>query len=429
MNEAMSEQYWKSRARFLALGVNFAWCWQRFLPVIVVLNLIFSAFLLVARRAEWGLSTALWIYLGCLILSSIIAFLMARGRFFTEREALLRLETAMGLKNRLTAAASGAISWPKPMKVSGSAVGIRLRPLVLPLAVSLVFLMLGLWMPIRSAPNTVDHGTMAEPTAWKEVAEWAEIIREERLIDPKAAEVLEEQLDELRDLPANEWYKQGSLEAGESLREETRIAMQALARRMQSTSAFLEEMSKGTAGMSTAQLESLDKAWANQLQQLEMSQLAIDPQTLAQLKNLSFKNLQQLSAEDLKNMCEQFKQCAGSCAGAASLAELDLEKITLKIQQMCSGINRGPGPAPLILKDEGTDLATAEREGVSNQDLRNATLGETVAVSSRPGNEDEKTFSGSQRIDDTAQAGIGGDAVWRESFTPQEREALQRYFK
>ena len=71
--------------------------------------------------------------------------------------------------------------------------------------------------------------------------------------------------------------------------------------------------------------------------------------------------------------------------------------------------------------------APARLEGVSNDDFRNAALGDLVGTSTaRP--ETAKRLSGSL-AGGAVSVGAGGEAVGRNALTPEERRLLERYFK
>ncbi|MDP0498368.1 MAG: hypothetical protein Q7Q73_19420 [Verrucomicrobiota bacterium JB024] len=425
--------FWLRRARQWAFAVNAAWFWQSLMPLFAGINLVFAAYLLIARRSGGEVTAGLPWYLLALALAALWALWRLRGREFTVSDALLRIETAQGLKNRLSCAHAGTLPWPAPSEYHGKVIGLRAHVALLPLVYSGAFVLAGLWLPIQPVDAKPVAGDAVEPSAWTQVADWTELLKEERLVDNEDIDKLEDRLSELRDRPKEEWYTQGSLEAGEALRDETRVAMQELARQLQSTGTFLEEMAKNQAVpmLSGAQAEALDQAWLKQLEQLQMSQPGLDPELLSQLQQMNFSQMKGLSPEQMQQMQERLQQSAGRCGGAAGLSDMDLEAVSLQVSQMGMGeIQRGPGPAPLVMSDDGTSLETAAREGVSNQDMRAAVLGETVGISSRPGNDEADTdFRAGAESGQAAELGDGGDVVWRETYTPQERAILEDYFQ
>jgi hypothetical protein len=82
------------------------------------------------------------------------------------------------------------------------------------------------------------------------------------------------------------------------------------------------------------------------------------------------------------------------------------------------------------LKENSTHLDTNETETLAqSDDLSRAMPGDVLGVSKRAHEVDPSTFHGPVDGGAISSAGSGGEAVWRNSLTPNEREVLQRYFK
>lgn len=92
------------------------------------------------------------------------------------------------------------------------------------------------------------------------------------------------------------------------------------------------------------------------------------------------------------------------------------------------GIQRGPGPAPLFLGENETNLGTNNIEGVENQDFSRAAPGQVLGVGETEHEVDE-TKTGPRKAGAVGSKGQGGDTIWRESLMPQEKAVLKRYFK
>lgn len=92
------------------------------------------------------------------------------------------------------------------------------------------------------------------------------------------------------------------------------------------------------------------------------------------------------------------------------------------------GISRGPGTAPLTLSEEENRFDTDKREGVSNTDLSKAQLGATLGIQDGK-HEVDKKISGPQAAGAVQSTGQGGEQVWKESLTPEEKAVLKRVFK
>lgn len=418
----------------LSLAVNIAWFWQRLLPALVTLNLLLAAYLLILRQGGGEPASALPLYTLAFGACLVFAIVRTRAKRYTRADALLRIETALQLHNQLTCAAAGIADWPPPTVYQSKTLHLRLLPALLPLLYSIAFIVAALYLPVSSKADNSLTGTLAEPSAWAQVADWAEVLHEEKVVAEPSIDKLEEHLNQLRERPQEEWYQQGSLEAGEALRDETLLAMQELARQLQGTHALLENMplQQAARAMSGIATEQLDEQWHRQLEQLQNSQLTIDPETLAQLQALSFSQMNNLTPDQHQALLDRLQQGAQAVGGAAGLSELELESISLQMQQSFSGEpSREPtAPVPLVMATEGTSLRSGRRDGISNQDMRNAVLGESVGTSARPGNDTEETpFATGLQSDGATTSGDGGKAVWQESYTPQERTILEHYFQ
>ena len=92
------------------------------------------------------------------------------------------------------------------------------------------------------------------------------------------------------------------------------------------------------------------------------------------------------------------------------------------------GVQRGPGPAPLFLGDEETNLGTNNIEGVENQDFSKAAPGQVLGIGQAE-HEIDETKTGPQQAGSVGSTGQGGDTIWRESLMPSEKAVLKRYFK
>lgn len=433
MAKASPAAFWLYRARLLALAVNAVSLWQRLLPAWVTLNLILAAALLILRQSGAAPAALIKTYWWAIFACALFAAWQTCRRPYTQADALLRIETALKLHNRLTCAKEGITPWP-PQQATGGRV-LRLRPatMLLPLLYSLAFIVAALYWPITAAQTNATPTERIEPAAWTQVADWAELLHEEKLLAPVSLDAFEERLSQLRERPQQEWYSQGSLEAGEALHDEMLLAMQELARQLQTTAALLEQLSlPEQASAPHGQLaEQLGEQWSKLLQQLQNGELAMDAQTLGQLQAMDLTQMNSLSPEQLQAMQERLQQGAQSIGAAAGLSELELEAITLQMSEGFSGNpERGPGAAPLVINPQGSSLQTSKHEGISNLDIRNALPAETIGTASRPGNDTPQApFESGQQTDAAAQGGTGGSAVWQETHTPQERHILERYFK
>jgi hypothetical protein len=92
------------------------------------------------------------------------------------------------------------------------------------------------------------------------------------------------------------------------------------------------------------------------------------------------------------------------------------------------GVNRGPGAAPLTLK-EAAELGTNNLEGVTSQDYENAMMGDKLTEQATNPEDQITEYEGLQQAGAVAETGQGGEAVWRDKLSAEERRLLQDYFQ
>lgn len=92
------------------------------------------------------------------------------------------------------------------------------------------------------------------------------------------------------------------------------------------------------------------------------------------------------------------------------------------------GITRGPGTAPITFGEE-QNLKTKNLETIQgNKDMSRAAPGEILAIGETE-HDNPNQPSVRQSGGALSNSANGGDAVWRESLTPDEKALLKRYFK
>ena len=92
------------------------------------------------------------------------------------------------------------------------------------------------------------------------------------------------------------------------------------------------------------------------------------------------------------------------------------------------GITRGPGSSPITYGEE-QNLKTQNLDIVKGkQDMSRVAPGEILDIGETE-HDDTTTKSVRQSGGALSNSAKGGDAVWRESLTPEEKSLLKRYFK
>jgi hypothetical protein len=423
------EKFWTRRAHQVCLRHNAAVWLAGWLPIALATTLAAACGILILRRHESSLDIV-WQGLAATLALGAAATLWFRWKkFFKTSDGFVRLEAALHLNNRLTAAAAGVGSWPQPLAATGDHWKWRWKPIALQVFGTAALIYLAVRIPLlgqHSAPPK----PQTPPTAWTEVETWIDTLKEEDVVQPDSLESLREQLDTLRNQDPESWYDHASLEAGDSLHAETAQAIRDLQQNLQ---AAADQTSKLLAlsdqGISDHDLQAITQALAGALQNMASGRLPLNAELLRKLKGLDPKTLASLSPEKLKELQKQLQQGNGTCQKCLGEGKAG-EMMTLQnglLSSMKGGQGGGGGPAPLTAKPP-TDLHSTTTDTVSNDDISHALPGEIVALSAgvHEVNTNPPTPVSGGTITDP---GRGGEAVWKDSLTPKERETVSKFFQ
>jgi hypothetical protein len=92
------------------------------------------------------------------------------------------------------------------------------------------------------------------------------------------------------------------------------------------------------------------------------------------------------------------------------------------------GVSRGPGTAPLSFTQNPSEVGSTAQEQLSNPDMRHASPGEITGLTQGQHEVDRNAWQGSA-AGGAAGTGQGGETVWMESLTPDERDVLKQYYR
>ena len=433
MAESPGERFWKNRARIVCLKHNAATWLAGWLPFCLVSSVAALCAILLLRRqgADLGI---VWAGLAALLAAGagIIGWLR-RKMFFQIPDGLVRLDAALGLHNRLTAAAAGVGRWPEPIMAAGDRWHFRWRRIVFQFAGTGALVCLAALVPLPdqvlspASPNI-------PPSAWTDVETWIDTLQKENLVQPDSLENLRDQLDALRHQDPESWYDHASLEAGDSLHAETSRALHDLQKNLQSAADQTSKLlASSDQGMSDRELQALGRELADALPGMASGRLPLNPELLKKLQQMDPKSLKSLSQEQLAQLQKQLQQGSAACKKCLGDGEESgIMKIRLSAPGEGSrtgkgGPGGGGGPADLTAKD-ATDLHSTATDTVNNDDISRALPAEIVALSAgehRVDQNPDSKPSGGQ----IAAPGQGGEAVWKDSLTPHERETIAKFFE
>ena len=427
-----AREFWVARARRLIVRRNLAAYLDVLLAALPFIAAGFAAAILLLRTQQVGVAAVWWAFLATLALAAIASWFAARRRFLGTKEALTQLDAIGGLHNRLTAARAGIGDWPAPRPLRDTT-RWRWQRLLVPPALSALLLAGAAWLPVTHAQQRAR--VTEQPLAWSQLESWVEALEESKLVEEAALEQLREQLDQLRQQPAEDWYKQSSLEAGDTLRDRTEQALRSLQQQLEKADESLAAAAEANEKTAPAQLQAMNQSLQEAAQAMEMGSLPLNKELLEKLKNFDASKTKQLSPSQLSEMREKVQSGAKIAEQAVSPGA----NVKKALAQSGQGEGKGPGqggegggggPAPLALNNDATNLRTKETETLTNEDASQALPGDLVGVQQAGEHDVEKVDRVPQSAGGAVLAsGEGGDAVRRDTFTPRERQVLQRFFK
>lgn len=467
-----SENLWQSKARSVALHVNAGWWLHHLLLPSLIVSALASAAILVARAN--GYSPRPWAIGSAAVVLAIVAlgYLRARRKFFSADDALVRIESNAKLNNRLTSAKAGVGAWPDYTAQADAGLRWNFKRILVPLAGSALCLVASLLIPVKltAAAATRD---MQEPTSWTQVQQWVDELKQNEVVQPKDLETIEEQLNALRKEPKEKWYGHNSLEAGDQLRDQTQQGIKELDRNLALADSVLSQAMKAMeqssadgssaqdgqnanntdgkqgnepgqkngkeggdqqAGLDQQQQEALSKAWQKALEGLKSGSLKPDAKTMSELSKIDPSKLKMVDAKTLKECKGKLAKDGKACGSCLGKGDGDSELMAL-VESMTAGnsdkpgqggISRGRGDAPLTFNKDETTAKLSGEEAISNDDMRNASIGETIGVVDTKHQVDPSQYKA--QTGGNAAAGGAGEAVWKTETLPDDQAALERYF-
>lgn len=425
----MNKEFWLQRARREAFRFNFGWWLQKFIPWIIGLGLAGAVVTLALRTAGHEPTAAGVAVLAGALVGSIVAWLQARGKFLNTNEALTRLDADLRLRNRLTSATQGVGDWPRPDDNAALALRWNWKSLWWPPTTALLLALAALLIQLPDG-NAKATAAKVGPPAWTTTQEKLDELRKEEFVQEEAVDEFQKALEALRKQPSDEWFRHESLEASDHLQSQLDQSLGELQKNLETALGALEASREMEDSQLKALGQPLDEALQKALQGLEMGKLPLDEKLLAQLKKLDVSKIRQLSAEECKKLGDKMKMGIGTCSnGFCKGDKAGATLLALIGKPGSGGVDRGPGAAPLTMKGYETQLGSTETETVSNEDLSNAAVGDLMGLGTSKHEVDKNSWNGPQAAGVISSTGSGGEAVWEQSATPGEQQALQRFFQ
>ncbi len=448
MNPAMTDQVqlstaWLKQARRTRRKVNVGWWLARAMPLLVIAGVLGFAviFILRSRGMELGWDRV-WPWAASAFAALMLtSWLLARQQFVSTSQSLVRLESELHLHNALTTAMAGRGTWPALVNAADDGWRWRWQTVGGPFAAFAGSLALAIMLPV--AQEAEAEAPTVEPQAWAQMEDWLEKLKEEKIVTEEETEEQLAKISDLRDQPPEKWFSHESLNAGDTLKEQLQRDIKQLAQNLSTAERSLNALKNYADQLSVEAKEQLLKDFDQALADMKASSLELDPEMLKAIAGLDPKNLKGLSESQMKQLRESMKKKAGACNGMCKNpgflgdGEGEDDELAAMLKKHGQGggeepgkgsITRGPGTAPLTLSDEENDFGTNKNEAVSNTDMSRAQVGNMLALQDGK-HEVDKTIKGPQSAGAIQNAGQGGEQVWRESLTPDEKAVLKRVFK
>ncbi|MFZ4765240.1 MAG: hypothetical protein ACOYMN_09840 [Roseimicrobium sp.] len=437
MSPEKTARFWQSATRSLARRVNLGWWLERWMGWVLGVALIGAVAVLFVRwmplvelRWVWG---ALG---GIIVLGALIAWLTVRRHFESAATARVRLEDALNLKTRLSAAEAGVGDWPQSVERIAWPVRWQWQRPLSVLGISALMLTLAAWVPI-SQKALAKQRVIEKPSAVKEVENWMQSLKQEQAAEEKSLDEVEKKIAEMLQRPAENWYEHGSLEAADNLKDQTAEMLRQLAENLGDAERAASALKAAGDAMPQEARDAVGKELANAAQGLRTGGIKPNEQLLKQLQQMAAaQGMGELTKEQLEALSKQLQ------ANAKALAEALKNSPELKLGECLGnclkpgekpgkgGINRGPGTAPLTFGKDETNLDSKKTEALQSQlDVARLAPGDVLGVSDGKHEVDKNAPNGPQQGGTIQNTGDGGAAVWQNSLLPSEREALRRYFK
>lgn len=459
MRSDPAQNHWEHAIRALARRVNFLGWLDRAAPGFFVVGTVagFAAYALRRVGSEGGEGgLAPGVAVGLLVAGGA-AWWRARKTFFKAADARALLEHRLGLDSTLSAAAAGVAAWPAPRPVPAT---LRWRaPHTLGwLAGALALGLAGVVLPVPER-DPFDYTRATEkPPALAQAEEWLEQLAQQEVAKPEDVEKLVEQARGLGERTPEERYSHSALEAADTLRAQTAQAIRGLGANLEEAAAALAPLERPAGQLSDEELGEVAARLGEALRGLQEGPLSAREELAKKLGSAAnAAGLRSLSAEQAKQLRQQLAkagraatgvlgaqgqgaqiatadpnsrvkpgQCSGKCNGSKSGGTCDG---SCEHGMGSGGVQRGPGHAPLYFRDEASDAGAGLTETVSGEDLSRAALGELLGMERGEHEFDPKQAGGPMAAGAVAAPAMGGEVVWVDRLTPQERAALKEFFK
>lgn len=447
-DQAVLSKRWRRHARWMAAKMNAAGVLEELGPWLAALGASGFAVVLMLRVRSGGeppyFALPWLLALACLMTAR--ALLRARSRLVGIESSLVRLEARHRLHNALTMAGLGLAPWPEIPQAVRDGLAWRWPRAAGPPAMCLLCLGGAFLLPVSQEPSAPLPDT--QPQSWIQMEEWLKKLKEERIASPQALAEQLSKVEDLRHQPEDRWFSHESLNASDTLKDQLRREIGALGGRMSDAERTLGALQEHGDQLSEEARDQLLKEFSESMEALRSGALPLHPDLLQELRQMDPENLKGMSQGQLNQLRESLKNRGAACEGMGGEfgrekgfvgdGEGDDEPGRSPRDGMATGpeeegageggISRGPGVAPLTLSEDENDFGTGKKEGVQGRDYSRSQLGGVLEVQEGRHVVDKSSTSPAA-AGEVGSEGRGGEQVWRETLTPEEKAVLRRVFE
>lgn len=423
--------WWWAMARRTSRKVNAAWLLEHTAAPLLIGSAGASAFILLWRsqgNPVNNLALASASILLLLVLAAI-AFVLARRRFESAAQSLVRIEAALGLHNALSAANQGVSPWPAPnnQALSGKAgLNWQWRRLALPPAVATAAIICAVWLPIQSR-GTSSTPLPRQPLAWSQLDAELDALMDAAIIEETYIRETRDRIEQLRQRDPGEWYSHNTMEATDSITQTHRTESNRLQDAMQRAENAVERMPHADPESRLRQFNEYQKA----LDDMAGGAMKPNDALREQLGEITPENLNQLTPEQLDELRRQLRDANDKLRDAGGEPEPGAEPDDDGLPMPGGGDPDEDGEhSPGVLGDEPADgFDAGEFTPLAAKDLSHAALGDLLEIQSGEHAPADTSPNAPVTGGDTRSSGHGGDRVWRDSLDPSEQRTLRRFFE
>lgn len=470
-----NRRYWLDAARNLQFRFNLALCLDLFLRAVTAISAAAAAAILICRHFGYPTTALAWAFAGLLAASLIFTVIQVRSKLIDRARALIRLDEAYGLNSRLTSAQAGVGTFPAapahPAKLELPYTW-NLARLALLIAIPAVLILSASMVPLpRAAVAAI--APKQPPIAVAEVQKLLEKLEKDAVVEKRDLNELKQQAESITKQNPEQWYDQHSLEAADTLKEKTEGGAESLAHSLEQASKALGQLSDAMKQASPEMKQELKAQLDKAIKQLEEGSMHPSDELAKSLSELSkaspdsipqelmdsikgkLKSSAKILKEDLKKggaggeeksggqngddgqgKDNKESECDGSSAGGMCSENgkksggkdgQGMGSQTGPGQEGPGSVSRGPGAAPLNLKEHSPQLTSPRTEQLSSKSgAKNP--GDLVGMTSQTPQVDQKNLTERPAGAPGASA-AGGEAVSNGVYTPDESEVLKKYFR